>query len=96
MDSSVAAMWTSSESIAEEMPRVRYCFPDAVMHEFGHAFGLADLYDHGWFKGLGGSMMYELDDQPIRSIPSDDLQYIQEIYHNHQAQVLRGGGSPHQ
>ena len=93
MDSSVAAIWTSSDSIAEEMPRVRYCFPHFVMHEFGYTFGLYDLYDADWLSGLGGSMMQELDRNPITGISSADREYIREVYHNHQA--LRAG-SPHE
>ena len=81
MDSSVAAMWTSSDSIAEEMPRVRYCFPHFVMHEFGHALGLHDLYK---FNGYGNYVRGgNAQDRAYTDVPGTDERYLEEVYQGH-------------
>ena len=60
--------------------------PSIVMHEFGHAFGLGDLYLASWLEHMDSSIMQGIPRTAIRSIPAIDVGYVREVYHNHAAQ----------
>ena len=81
LDSSVVTMWTNNESVAEEMPRMHCCFPHPVMHELGHTFGLADLYEleDGNYSGY---LMFE-GKRAVQSVPQSDVDYLHGVYRNH-------------
>ena len=59
-------LWTSNSTL-DELPHADYehthhgYLPQKVMHEFGHTFGLYDLYNAGWFCCLPGSVMGKPD-----------------------------------
>ena len=60
------------------------------MHEFGHAFGLVDLYR------LDGDYPGYLMDRPPQngyydSIPGKDIAHVEGVYHNHTAVPLPSG-----
>ena len=82
MDASVVAMWTNSESIAEEMPRMRYYIPHVFLHEFGHVLGLADLYKLTYRDFPGYLMDFDWE-RRFQSIPPLDNDYLEDIYRNH-------------
>ncbi len=71
----------------------KYMYIDEfVMHEFGHALGLYDLYDAGWMQGiftkeLRNSLMWGISEDGIGNIHSDDTGYVEEVYYNHRAWV---------
>ena len=59
--------------------------PRTVMHEFGHALGLHDLYRSS--KGYGGYLMGS-DEAAYTEIPRKDLDYLREVYRDHTAHTL--------
>ena len=67
---------------------LRY-LPSVVMHEFGHAAGLEDLYN---FKDSQDRPLYPgylMDKRVSTSIPLNDKLYLQQVYRN------AHGASPH-
>ena len=60
--------------------------PSAMMHEFGHDFGLDDLYGPG--LNYPGYIMGGLAGEDRTSVPSTDGNYIKQVYRAH-------GGVPH-
>ena len=49
-----------------------------VMHEFGHAAGLHDLYKYGEYRGY---IMYQAKKQT--AIPNKDKDFLRDVYRNH-------------
>ena len=62
--------------------------PGALMHEFGHAAGLADLYQHGGCKGKYDGYVMTCD-YNVLSIPFEDIEYLRQVYRN------QHGARPH-
>ena len=60
--------------------------PSAIVHEFGHDFGLDDLYGPG--LNYPAYIMGGLAGEDHTSVPSTDGNYIKQVYRAH-------GGVPH-
>ena len=63
---------------------VRFYLPMAIMHELGHAAGLADLYQF-----TGDYSAYLMGTLPgselaaVTAIPAPDVAYAREVYREH-------------
>ena len=95
-------LWTNDIRLHDVLPvgydlssrAIYFYFPHAVLHEFGHTFGLADLSNHGYFSDLQGSIM-RYREGVFTSLPSADVTYLREVYTNHTAHTT-GANNPHQ
>ena len=88
----VRLYWTNDRTIhLEDAPatsqqddEVYVYLPRTAMHEFGHTLGLHDLYRFGDYDAyLMGS---ESRAEPFQSVPSNDLDYLSDVYENHSAE----------
>ena len=75
--------WTNNrnlhDKLHEEEGKYQY-FPPVVMHEFGHAAGLHDLYNFS-LKKYVGYIMFQPEKQT--SVPKEDRDYLRDVYRNH-------------
>ena len=79
-------VWTNDSSLHgddyEGQTHAKYSYlPWALMHEFGHALGLADLYElrEGNYSGY---LMFE-QKRAVQSVPKSDVDYLHGVYRNH-------------
>ena len=83
-------VWTNDfalhdiEVLDEELDAKYVYFRWALMHEFGHAYGLTDLYDlpEGNYSGY---LMFEDEERAVQSVPRSDVDYLHGVYRNHTA-----------
>ncbi len=55
---------------------------NAIMHEFGHMLGLADLYKLT-YRDFSGYLMGDTRKRGFEAIPTLDNDYLEDIYRNH-------------
>ena len=94
----VTRVWTNDLDLHDEdapAGGIYHYLPSVVMHEFGHAAGLDDLYElEGPLCNKGGDSTWDDftcaynnyimgGDVTETSIPTDDLDYIRDVYRNH-------------
>ena len=64
-----------------------YYLPMVLMHEFGHALGLQDLYRSPFY--IEGYLMSGIKfGDLVTAIPDDDIDYLRDVYRNHTPQAL--------
>ena len=72
------------KEVDEDFFRRYYYAPRAVMHEFGHAAGLEDLYllECGLLGCGYGDYIMGRAEKPT-AIPNEDRDYLRDVYYNH-------------
>ena len=76
------------KEVRRNIYRRYYYAPRTVMHEFGHAAGLEDLYllEGGWCNNFGicsyPDYIMGRAEKPT-AIPNEDRDYLRDVYYNH-------------
>ncbi len=77
-------LWTNDQFEDQEPNHAALTFkiylPSVLMHEFGHALGLADLYLDGYNDYYGGYLMD--DTYGFTAIQDEDIRYAHQVYRN--------------
>lgn len=80
-------VWTAVASVHGDlilaMYKAEYAYlPSVMMHEFGHALGLEDLYKAKNPGNYPDSYLMTSAGKK-QAIPSEDVQYLEDVYRNH-------------